>query len=351
MTLSVNAQVGYRGTEIHSFTITSPEEISDLSLSVQRKDFSQSWPVEATERNAERLSVPITPFPADWGFTLSGLTQGKRFLLTQKDVVTSTIRNLDLFAAKQEGDVLYRLYTPKSKGPRPLLLFLHGGGECGYDNVKQLTNIFGALKLADDYPDCYILAPQAPGVFEDMLPDPAIVYRNTFHSVYQPAGTGWHREYLTGICDIIRRMTAEGQVDADRVYVTGMSMGGAGTLRMLSVGSGLFAAAAPVCPTMTPETFGILSSLTDMKIWVSTAYADHTLYRHKYIVDAILKLKEQGNRNAHLTLYAPEELEKYGFSDNPTLSLTEKLAENHYSWVLTYHNEYGIMDWLMSQHK
>ena len=58
-------------------------------------------------------------------------------------------------------------------------------------------------------------------------------------------------------------------------------MGGGGTLRALSVGSGLFAAAVPICPTMTPETFNILKSLVDTKIWVAAAYVDHTIYRHK----------------------------------------------------------------------
>ena len=53
-------------------------------------------------------------------------------------------------------------------------------------------------------------------------------------------------------------MIADGKVNPKRVYVTGLSMGGAGNLRALSVGSDLFGAAVPICPTMTPETYGIL---------------------------------------------------------------------------------------------
>ena len=62
-------------------------------------------------------------------------------------------------------------------------------------------------------------------------------------------------------------------------------MGGAGTIRAMNVGAGLFAAAVPVCPSMTPETFNILKGLTKAKLWIATAYVDHTIYRHKYIVD------------------------------------------------------------------
>ena len=118
----------------------------------------------------------------------------------------------------------------------------------------------------------------------------------------------------------------------------------------MSTAGDLFAACAPVCPSMMPDTYNILRSLTDAKIWVSTAYVDHTFFRHKYIVDAIMELKDRGNKHARLTLYAPEEFEKYGFAD-PDLPPMEKFTENHNAWVLTYNNEHGIMDWLTSQKK
>ena len=46
--------------------------------------------------------------------------------------------------------------------PRPLVLFLHGGGECGEDNLIQLTGTLGALRLAEKWPEMYVMAPQAP---------------------------------------------------------------------------------------------------------------------------------------------------------------------------------------------
>ena len=59
---------------------------------------------------------------------------------------------------------------------------------------------------------------------------------------------------------------------------------------------------------------------------------------------------QSGNKHARLTLYAPEDFEKYGFAD-PDLPPMEKFTENHNAWVLTYNNEHGIMDWLTSQKK
>ncbi len=144
-------------------------------------------------------------------------------------------------------------------------------------------------------------------------------------------------------------MLAAGEVGRHIIYAPGLALGGAGGLRLLSGGSGLFAAAAPICPSMTPETLGILCSLTETKIWVSCAYVDHTIYRHKYIVDGILALRDAGNPDAHLTIYSPEELAAYGIATDPDLPLREKFSENHACWILTYSNEHHIMDWLMSQ--
>lgn len=353
MSIIANAQTGYRGLEIYSFCInpySSSDRTATFSLSVQTKESKSKWSVCSVDSKNNELSICVKPFPVKWDFFLSVTINGQTTLYTKADLKDLSIQDINLFEEKAENDVLYRLYTPMQKNPRPLLLFLHGGGECGYDNRRQLTDIYGALKLAKAYPDCYIMAPQAPGTFEEMLPDPSKIFRNSFLKSNLPENYGWHRRYLASICDLIRSMASEGKVDSNRIYVTGMSLGGAGTLRILSVGSGLFAAAAPICPTMTLETYGILSSLSNTKIWVSSAYADHTLYRHKYIIDGILKLRDRGNKEAFLTLYAPEEMEKYGFSSDPGMSLEDKLSDNHYSWALTYQNEYGIMDWLMSQH-
>lgn len=356
MKLVMYAHTGNLGLEYTGFLLKTQEPIlrtraDSFSCQIGSDTAAGECPILSIEEHCEGLFLICRPFPSDTPFTLTAVLQDGSHIFTNRDISKTIVQGLDQFKALQESGVLYRLYSPSSSSPRPLILFLHGGGECGYDNISQMTGIFGAIQLSESYPDLFVMAPQAPGLLKDMMPDKDAFYRNTFTDFCQPKGTGWHREYLEAICDIIRRMVQEKKVDENRIYVTGPSMGGAGTLRALSVGAGLFAAAAPVCPTMIPETYHILCSLTDTRIWISTAYADHTLYRHKYIVDAVIKLKDAGNKNVHLTLYAPEELEKYGISTDPDMPLLKKLSENHSSWVLTYHNEHGIMDWLVSQHK
>jgi predicted peptidase len=162
---------------------------------------------------------------------------------------------------------------------------------------------------------------------------------------------GWSREYLAQIGDIIRRMIKEGTVNPERVYVTGMSMGGAGTLYALSTIGDLFAAAVCICPTINPEIYGILTGLTHTKIWVACAYLDHLYYRHKYCTDGVMALRDGGNKDAHLTIFSPEDMEKYSISVLDDMTLAEKAAWNHACWVPTYYNEYGIMSWMMDQRK
>lgn len=297
------------------------------------------------------LSIEVVPFSTRQPYTLD--VGGKVY--TDEDFKDVKTRTMDEFEPFAEDDVLYRLYTPKMGGKRPMILFLHGGGNGGpkesRDNIKQLKADYGPVNFAEHYPDCYVMAPQC---IENRFAFPPRVGIRRQSFMDDGSGlateTSWNRIYLAKVCNIIRRMVEEGKVDEKRIYVTGLSMGGAGTIRAMSVGAGLFTACAPVCPTMMKETYDILRTIK-APVWVSTAYVDHTIYRHKYITDAIMQLQNEGNKNAHLTLYSPEELAEYDIAITEDLTHEQRFGENHQSWVLTYHDEKGIMSWLLNQVK
>ena len=297
--------------------------------------------IESVSAEGSKLSIKTALFNYRHGWTLT--VAGDRY--TRAEMDDEQVEGLERYAAKKEGEVIYRLYTPKTKGPRPLILFLHGGGNGGTDNITQLATDYGPIQFSEQYPDMFVMAPQAPQPANMVPPN----MNGDFAHSDMTGKVGWYREYLAAVCDIIRGMIKDGLVDRRRVYVTGMSMGGAGTIRAMSVGAGLFAAAAPVCPSMTPETYSILCGLVNAKLWISTAYVDHTIYRHKYIVDGVMALRDAGNRNVHLTLYSPEELAAYGIATDPDMSLRERFSANHATWIPTYHNEHGIMSWLTEQ--
>ena len=295
------------------------------------------------------LKIETVPVTVRSGFSL--VIGPKKYELTDFLIRTRTAD--DKFQRIEEGNVLYRLYMPEANGPRPMILFLHGGGNGGFegerDNNKHIMADYGPVNFAENYPDLCVMAPMAVEARHDRRNfNPNIPFAKS-DSMNVP-GYGWCREYLGQVCDIIRRMIREGKVDENRVYVTGMSMGGAGTIRAMSVASDLFAACLPVCPSMSPETFSILKSIR-RPVWVTSAYIDHTLYRHKYLVDAVMSLRDNGNSNAHLTLFSPEDLQKYDVAITPDLPFQRLFSENHASWIPTYNNEYGIMSWLLNQTK
>lgn len=343
--IMANTYVADRGWTCRAIVLDKVEAKKvDVRLETVMRGQPASIKIESVEQSGGKLVVTPAPFAymSDWTLHVGGKSY------TRKDVTDENIEGLDAFEAINENGVVYRIYRPKNTTPRPLILFLHGGGECGTDNVMQMVGTVGAIRLAELYPDMYVMAPQAPPrpAGEGLPP-----MNRDFKSIVMSGEHGWNRTYLGLVCDEIRRMIANGEVDPRRVYVTGLSMGGYGTINAMSVGADLFAAAAPICPTMTPDSFEILRGLVHAKIWVSTAYVDHTIYRHKYITDAIMELRDKGNKDARLTIYSPEELAAYGIGIDPDMPLRELFAENHSSWILTYHNEHGILSWLTEQVK
>lgn len=353
--MTVFSRVGFQGQEIYAFSFETKKAVEkkDVSISGNLLDSSiDCFLAMQTGRTSEgirkvsfaddTLHIEVAPFSYEAPYVLK---IGDREFTAKDAAVTRTLWADDFKPIKENG-ILYRLYEPKSAGPRPLILFLHGGGEGGTDNWKQLVGCFGPVFLAEKYPECYVMAPQA--TIPAPTPEDLEAFKSqTFFNSWNR--TGWDRETLAKICDIIRDMIAQGKVNPKRVYVTGLSMGGGGTVRALNVGSDLFAAGVPCCPTMTPETFNILRGLTHSKVWVAASYIDHTLYRHKYLVDAIFALRDAGNKDAHLTLFSPEDLAKYGIGIIPNMPLEALFGWNHTCWIPTYHDEDGIMSWMMNQ--
>ena len=111
-------------------------------------------------------------------------------------------------------------YEPGSEKRWPLILFLHGAGERG-TNVWQV-DVHGPTKYIAEHPDFpfIVVSPQCP------------------------AEEVWSNEVLLGLLD---EVSAHHKVDPQRVYLTGLSMGGFGTWGLALAHPERFAAAAPIC--------------------------------------------------------------------------------------------------------
>ena len=142
----------------------------------------------------------------------------------------------------------YRLLTPEKIEPGkcyPLVLLLHGLGERGTDNVKQLLWGAGEFAKAENrrkYP-CFVVVPQCPLT--------GLWIRGELKDLGSPnfALSKKPSEPMALVLELIDKLVAKDlPVDKSRVYVTGLSMGGFGTWDLIERRPTFFAAAIPICP-------------------------------------------------------------------------------------------------------
>ena len=152
---------------------------------------------------------------------------------------------------KGEWAMPYRLFRPEATGKLPLVVYLHGSGGQGDDNLKQLGlgNIFGTrvwlLPENQKRFPCYVLAPQSNRGWAHY--DPAKLEKNVYEMV---SGMGQGAGKALEVIDALRKEFA---IDDRRIYVMGQSMGGGGTWNMITNRPNFFAAAVSCCGSITPE--------------------------------------------------------------------------------------------------
>ncbi len=165
----------------------------------------------------------------------------------------------------------YRLFSPAGlrKGQKvPLVVFLHGAGGSGSDNERQLqgANVFGALVWASPESQkrhpAFVLAPQSDWNWPCTLLDPE-------HPPKVPADIKFCPPEDLGFgarlaFEIIDSLLGSLPIDPSRIYVTGHSMGGAGTWHMIAHRPRFFAAAVPVCGHPLLATAG---TVKDVPLW------------------------------------------------------------------------------------
>ena len=149
---------------------------------------------------------------------------------------------------KSDWEMPYRLFRPEAAGKLPLVVYLHGSGGLGDDNLKQLAfgNIFGTrvwlLPENQKHFPCYVLAPQTDRGW--------IRYDFSQHPAQELPGFGDGARLALEIVDALRREFA---VDERRIYVAGNSMGGAGVWNMIANRPHFFAAAVICCGGVSPD--------------------------------------------------------------------------------------------------
>lgn len=150
------------------------------------------------------------------------------------------------FVSSRGDTLLYRILAPlnlKAGKKFPLVLFMHGAGERGNDNEKQLmhgSQQFLNPAVRNRYP-AFVLFPQCPEEgFWSYRPVPR------FQDGKMPSNLPETPE-ITAVMELLKHYVASGQVDAKRIYVIGLSMGGMATFDLTIRYPDFFAAAVPIC--------------------------------------------------------------------------------------------------------
>jgi predicted peptidase len=227
-------------------------------------------------------------------------------------------------AEKPGSDVTirYMLFVPTSyrpDGPKlPLMLFLHGFGECSNDDLSRVK-IHGPAKIVENQPDFpfVLISPQCPPPTSEDATKP--LTPPELNTLIQRA---WKADQLIQLIDHVANQL---NVDNDRVYVTGLSMGGYGTWRLAATYPERFAAAVPICGGGEPKKMA--KPLSKLPIWAFHGAKD----------TVVLPSESQNMVNAIRR-------------ENGNLLFTMYPNADHNSWAPTY-DDPKIYDWLLAQRR
>ncbi|WP_027137586.1 carboxylesterase family protein [Gaetbulibacter saemankumensis] len=221
----------------------------------------------------------------------------------------------------------YRMLLPKDFSEDKeysLLIFLHGSGERGSDNEKQLTH--GSRLFTNEinrgaFP-AIVIFPQCP---QDSYWSNVTVNRNTKPFSLEFPFNASPTKAMQLVISLLDYQMSESYVNKGKIYLGGLSMGGMGTFELLSRKPDTFAAAFAICGGGNPELAANYATTTDM--WIFHGAKDDVVDPQLSInmVSAIIKNGGKPNFN----LYADD---------------------NHNSWDSAF-AEPQLLPWIFSKTK
>lgn len=242
------------------------------------------------------------------------------FFITSFSTLAEVKSSAETYKDKDGNQLLYRIYTPEnlnSDKKIPIILLLHGAGERGNDNKKQIAHGFKQIaqySIQSKNP-AIIIAPQCPKGQQWVN----VKWNTKAHDMPEKSSNS-----LKLAMELLNNKISTMPVDKNRVYITGLSMGGYGTWDAISRNPELFAAALPLCGGADIKQ---APKLTKMPIWTVHGDKDGAIpvSRSRDIVKAI---KSAGGK----------------------IIYTEHPGVGHNVWSKTYSDK-KILDWLFNQKK
>ncbi len=262
-------------------------------------------------------------------FALNLFADGKSSLSTADKFIRST-------HTFQGSTLPYRFFAPEGIDPKqkyPLVIALHGMGERGTDNNLQLT----ANKMATCWAEptiqaknpCFVIAPQCP------------------------VTSGWtDSPVYTVLINLIETALSRFNIDKDRVYITGLSMGGNGTWNCICLSPDLFAAAVPIAGWGNTAKGPVIKNIP---IWAFHGHSDNVVAvdNSRFMVEAVAN---QGIEPIYTNCFyadtrtMPIDELNNDLQARSSLIYSEMLGYYHDVWDYAYSYK-AMFDWVFSKRK
>jgi poly(3-hydroxybutyrate) depolymerase len=221
---------------------------------------------------------------------------------------------------RQNNDSIpYRLVHPENPIPNkkyPLLIYLHGMGTRGSDNeqpLEKFSAFFSDSTTANKFP-CYVLIPQCP---ENDVWVSFPGFPNSLSATTEPTPAA------KSVLALIHQLITTKNIDPDRIYLTGYSMGGEGTFDLLSREPDLFACGVPLASVADTSKANLIK---DIPIWAFHGSEDN-INNVKYSRLIIEAIKQKGGKPNY------SEIKGVGHDCRNDAYLNEKL----WKWIFDQH--------------
>ena len=250
----------------------------------------------------------------------------------------------------------YAVYTPKIKAAKsPLIIWLHGGGEGGYDpSIAAIGNKvvnYAAPEIQSYFGGAFVLVPQCPGAW-----------------MHNKKGVTTHGQeddmYNQGLLALIKNfVNTHPDIDQSRIYVGGCSNGGYMALKLILLDPAYFAAGyiSALAYQSAYITDQQINSIRKVPIWFVHAKDDGTTIPDKTVVPVYQRLKAAGAKNVHFSFY-DHVVDLSGFYGGENYHFN-----GHWSWIYSHSNDakldydgapvkikgrpVTIMEWMAAQKK
>ncbi len=297
------------------------ESWAGLQSALTRADVVLNTP-DATQMQISRAYVDLQS-------AISGLTKTSRLQDIMLDLKHPYTYTSPTTGEAKSFEMPYRLYLPENYDPSkkyPMLIFLHGGGEGGTDNLKQIG---GNMQLVDriiaeeDDNPCIIVVPQADHTGGERWSTGVNWKEGNYDLSKYPIGPS-----LSAVYDLVSNyLPTKYSIDMDRLYCSGLSAGGLGTWSLMMYYPELLAAGIPSNGTGDPSVAAKI--LVDKPIWIFHGGADTSI-------------PVQSSRDMYSALTA---------AGSTVVKYTEYPGVPHDgTWQRAY-SEPDILDWMFSQKK